>query len=133
MQNRDTIRSARFFKLWMDRPGEAVKKLVKEIQTHELFKPDIRTYESGSVLLKEFDHNDYIFVVLDGEVDLTKWIEGEGQVKVTSVQHGSLFGLMSFFSGEHALTTAVAVTECRVLKLRKKMLISYLPQIIPLQ
>jgi len=120
MQNRETIRSARFFKLWMDRPGEAVKKLVKEIQTHELFKPDIRTYKSGSILLKEFDHNDYIFVVLDGEVDLTKWIEGEGQVRVTSVQHGSLFGLMSFFSGEHALTTAVAVTECRVLKLRKK-------------
>lgn len=120
MQNSESIKSARFFKLWMDRPGEAVKKLVEEIQTHGLFKPDIRSYESGSVLLKEFDHNDYIFVVLDGEVDLTKWIEGEGQVKVTSVQHGSLFGLMSFFSGDHALTTAVAVTDCRVLKLRKK-------------
>lgn len=120
MQNRDTIKSARFFKLWMDRPADAVKKLVKEIQSHDLFKPDIKTYQSGTVLLKEFDHNDYIYVVLDGEVELTKWIEGEGQVRVTSVQHGSLFGLMSFFSGEHALTTAVAVTECRVLKLRKR-------------
>lgn len=120
MQNKDTIKSARFFKLWMDKPGEAVKKLVKEIQSHDLFKPEIKSYGCGSVLLKEFEPNAYIYVVLEGEVDLTKWIEGEGQVKVTSVQHGSLFGLMSFFSGDHALTTAVAVTDCKVLRLRKK-------------
>jgi signal transduction histidine kinase len=120
MQKRDTFRSARFFKLWLDRPGEAVSELIKEIQLQDLFKPEIRSYPAGSIILKELEPNSYIYVVLDGEVDLTKWIDDEGQVKVTSVQHGSLFGLMSFFSGEHALTTAVAVTDSSVLRLRKK-------------
>jgi C4-dicarboxylate-specific signal transduction histidine kinase len=120
MEYKDSLKSARFFKLWMEKPGEAVKQLVKEVQTTKLFKPEIIVYESGSVLIKEFESNAYIYVLLEGEVDLLKWIDGEGQVKVTSVQHGSLFGLMSFFSGQHALTTAVAVTHCSVFRLRKK-------------
>jgi signal transduction histidine kinase len=120
MQSKNNFKSARFFKLWMDQPGAAVNKLVDEIKAHELFKPDIKLYTAGTVILKEFELNSYIYVVLDGEVDLTKWIEGEGQVRVTAVQHGSLFGLMSFFSGDFALTTAVAVTECRILRMKKK-------------
>lgn len=104
----------------MDQPGDAVNKLVAEIKAHNLFKPDIKVYSTGDIILREFESNSFIYVLLDGEVDLTKWIENEGQVKVTSVQHGNLFGLMSFFSGEHALTTAIAVTECTILRMRKK-------------
>jgi len=114
------IKSARFFKLWMDHPDLAVAQLVKEIQTQNIFKPDIRTYESGSVIMKEFDKNDVIFVVLSGEVDLMKLVHQEGHVKVTSVSHGNMFGLMSFFSRDLALTTAIAATRCEVLRLRRR-------------
>lgn len=117
---RNRFKQARFFKLWMDDPQSAVTELVGQISQEGLFTPEIIHCNPGVVLFNEKERNRYIFMVMEGEVELRKSVEGEGLVRVTSVRHGSMFGVMSFFSGHKALTTAVTVTPSQIWKLSKK-------------
>lgn len=117
---KNRFKQARFFKLWMDNPQSAVIELVGQIRHEGLFEPEIIDLNPGSVLFHEKERNRYIYMVMEGEVELRKSVEGEGLVRVTSVKHGSMFGVMSFFSGHKALTTAVTVTPSQIWKLSKK-------------
>ncbi|HAC16609.1 MAG TPA: hypothetical protein DCE78_11805 [Bacteroidetes bacterium] len=117
--SKNSIRQARFFKLWMDDPRAAIYALVEQIRLHKLFEPNLKNIKAGDIIFSESDKNRYIYLILDGEVELKKTAENEGLVHVTSIKPGSMFGVMSFFSGHEALTTAVAVSDSLVFRLSK--------------
>lgn len=117
--SKTSIRQARFFKLWMDDPRAAIYELVDQIRVQKLFEPNLKKFKSEEVIFSESDKNKYIYLILEGQVDLKKTVENEGLVHVTTVKHGSMFGVMSFFSGHQALTTAVTVSEALVFRLSK--------------
>ena len=117
--SKNSIRQARFFKLWMNDPQAAIYALVEQIKLQKLFEPNLKNIKAGDIILSESDKNRYIYLILNGEVELKKTAENEGLVHVTSIKPGSMFGVMSFFSGHQALTTAIAVSDSMVLKLSK--------------
>jgi signal transduction histidine kinase len=114
-----SFRNIRFFKLWMDNPKAALVLLIDEIESRNLFKPEILLVETGHVLLNENKKNKKVFLLLEGTVHLYKSVENYGTLPVTKVSPGSMFGVMSFFSGKHALTTAIATEKTKVLCLSK--------------
>jgi len=114
-----SFQNIRFFKLWMDDPKAALVALLDEIKKRGLFKPDIIHVDTGYVLLNENRKNKKVFLLLDGNVHLYKSVENRGTLPVTKVGPGSMFGVMSFFSGKDALTTAIATEKTKVLCLSK--------------
>jgi signal transduction histidine kinase len=115
----NSFRNIRFFKLWMDNPKAALAALIDEIEKRDLFTPEIRVVDTGHVLLNENRKNKKVFLLLDGTVHLYKSVENQGTLPVTKVSPGSMFGVMSFFSGKNALTTAIAIEKTKVLCLSK--------------
>jgi signal transduction histidine kinase len=114
-----SFRNIRFFKLWMDDPKAALVVLLDEIEKRKLFKPDIIQVDTGQVLLNENRKNRKVYLLLEGTVHLYKSVENQGTLPVTKVSPGNMFGVMSFFSGKDALTSAIATEKTKVLSLSK--------------
>ncbi|MCH8496702.1 MAG: cyclic nucleotide-binding domain-containing protein [Balneolales bacterium] len=113
-------RQARFFKLWQSDPVAALKEFIFEMQQKGLFEPEIFTAEKGEVILYEGKRSKHLFLLLNGEVGLFKTDENGGLVPVTQIDPGGMFGVMSFFSNNKALTTAIVDSRAEILKLNRQ-------------
>ncbi|MCC5926090.1 MAG: cyclic nucleotide-binding domain-containing protein [Bacteroidetes bacterium] len=118
MQN-PLFRQARFFLLWQTDPAGALHEFIYEIRKKGLFEPDIVEYNQGDIVLKEGEKTKFLFILMDGCVRLYKQEEG-ASIPVTDIEPGGLFGVMSFFSNKHALTTAVVDKEAKIFRLNKQ-------------
>jgi signal transduction histidine kinase len=114
-------RQARFFKLWQTDPPAALNEFIREIQLKGLFEPEIFQAEKGQIILREGEKTKYLFVLIDGSVSLFKSEAGGGpSIPVTQIDPGGMFGVMSFFSNNQALTSAVADVSSKVFRLNRK-------------
>ena len=114
-------RQARFFKLWQTDPPAALNEFIREIQIKGLFEPEVFQAEKGEIILREGEKTKHLFVLLDGSVSLFKAeSDGGSSIPVTEIDPGGMFGVMSFFSNNKALTTAVANESSRVFRLNRK-------------
>ena len=71
----------------------------------------------GEVLIREGDEGDGLFVLIDGEVDVT--LRG---TRVNAIKRGGCFGEMVYFSNHitKRSTTVTAKTECDVIEIKAK-------------
>lgn len=69
----------------------------------------IERYAAGTVLFRERDSGDHMYVVIDGEVD----IEVHGEV-IETAGPGEVVGEMALIDSNLRSGTAVAKTDCRV-------------------
>jgi signal transduction histidine kinase len=72
--------------------------------------------EDGTVLFAEGDRDYSLFVVLDGEVRVTKRVSGE-ETLLAIHEHGEFSGEISMLTGEPAIATGHAAGKVRVLRL----------------
>lgn len=105
--------------MWMDNPQAAMHELVEEIRLNGLFEPVILDVETGKIILTEDKKNKNMYLLLEGGVYLYKSVEQQGTLPVTKITPGGMFGVISFFSGKKALTTAIAISKSRILSLNK--------------
>lgn len=70
------------------------------------------SHEVGHVLFEENDPSDAMYVVLEGEVRLTR-----GSQEVTVAKSGDAFGTWSLFDDEPRVVTATARTDVTLLRL----------------
>ncbi len=75
-----------------------------------------RTFAAGRVIFDEGDPGEVLFVIMSGEVELTR-VGLVGRQAVARLAAGEFFGEMSVVVGEARTARAVAVTECRLLEL----------------
>jgi signal transduction histidine kinase len=114
-------RQARFFKLWQTDPPAALNEFIREIQIKGLFEPEVFQAEKGEIILREGEKTKYLFVLMHGSVSLFKADTGNGSsIPVTEIDPGGMFGVMSFFSNNMALTTAVANGPSKIFRLNRK-------------
>lgn len=106
--------------MWLNNPLHAMNELIDEIIRLDLFKPDIMEVDVHTRVLTENERNRCIFLLLEGRVELFK-SEGErGMIPVTSIRPGGMFGVMSFFSGQKALTTAISDEPSRIFRMNRE-------------
>jgi hypothetical protein len=83
---------------------------------------DRRSVAVGTVIVKEGDPGDSMFIVSTGEVDATVEEDG-GPVKVASFHDGDFFGEMAVLSGEPRTATVTAAKNTELLELSRENLL----------
>ena len=83
-------------------------------------KLELETYKNGTVLIKEGEIGDCLYLLKSGRVKVYAISEETGQQIVLShLENGDHFGEMSLISGEKRSANIVAVTDVEVWKLSK--------------
>ena len=84
-------------------PAEEIAALVPSI--------DSRSYAEGSVIIREGDPGDSLFIVDEGEVDI---IASGADQALATLRAGDVLGEMALVTGEPRSASAVAKSDCRV-------------------
>jgi CRP-like cAMP-binding protein len=69
------------------------------------------TFEAGQVIFERGDPSDYMYGIMEGQVDIRV-----GDRILETISAGSVFGEMALIDDEPRSATAVARTECRVVQ-----------------
>ncbi len=76
----------------------------------------------GEVIIRQGDAGDYMYEILDGQVEVLQEREGE-EVRLAVLDKGDFFGEMAIFEREKRSATVRALGEVRVLTVDKKILL----------
>lgn len=80
-----------------------------------------RRIPAGSFLFKEGDKGDSLFVVIAGQIDISKSQNGTSQVLV-SMEAGDCFGEMAIIDSEPRMADAVAASDATVLEINQSVI-----------
>ena len=80
-----------------------------------------RTYEDGEVIFREGDKGEGMYVIQAGKVKITKQTTS-GEVTLSVLEDGDIFGEMALFDKLPRSATATASGEARVLSVDKTKL-----------
>lgn len=78
-----------------------------------------KTYQDGTVIVREGDVGDQMFVVQSGRVRVTCKGDG-GEIPLVELGEGDIFGEMALIEKEVRSATVVALGEVRLLSIDKK-------------
>jgi len=78
-----------------------------------------KVYWDGEIICREGDRAASMFVIQSGKVDIIKNMP-EGEIKLTTLKAGEIFGEMSLFDNEPRSATARASGEATVLTIDKE-------------
>ena len=76
----------------------------------------------GEVIIRQGDAGDYMYEILDGQVEVLQEREGE-EVRLAVLDKGDFFGEMAIFEREKRSATVRANGQVRVLTVDKKILL----------
>ena len=79
-----------------------------------------RIYPAGANVFKEGDRGESLFVLVSGEVEIQKEIDGERRTLV-SMGPGDCFGEMAIIDDEPRMADAVAVSPCTVIEVSESV------------
>lgn len=97
--------------------------LFSDLKKEELFdvvrKVHFKEYDGGSLVFSEEESGDSIFIIVNGEVEVTGERADGGRVEIAVLKEGAFFGEFGFFSGAKRQTTVKTKTPVELLELRK--------------
>ena len=93
---------------------------------HDFFAKDdetnaCRTYSSDHLLTKEGEENRFLWFITEGKVALYKKDDHGQQREVVRHDKGNIVGGMSFVTGELSFSTALTLTQTKVIKLDREI------------
>jgi len=71
-------------------------------------------YPAGSVVIKEGDYGDSMFLIVEGQVRIYR-----GEVELTTLGPRAYFGEMSILDGEPRSASAAAASDCLLLRINQ--------------
>ena len=81
-----------------------------------------KIFNGGEVIIREGDAGDYMYEILDGQVEVLQERGGE-EVRLAVLDKGDFFGEMAIFEREKRSATVRALGQVRVLTVDKKILL----------
>ncbi|HEY9187026.1 MAG TPA: ATP-binding protein [Bacteroidota bacterium] len=96
---------------------DSIKNFLNE---SESFSLSIITFKPGDILIQEDEENDSMYIIMEGIVELSKVYNYETVIKVDRLEPGDLVGLLTFWTGETAFTSAIAKTDVTAFKLTRQ-------------
>ena len=75
----------------------------------------VLSYSQGSLIFKEGDQSDEMFIVIEGEVKILK-----GGKRLVVLKNGQIFGEMALVDKSPRSASAVAKTDCKIVPVDEK-------------
>src|SRR5262249_39158674 len=72
-------------------------------------------FEAGEVVFREGDRGDWLYVILDGEVEVLKSIPEGGETRLTQLGPGECFGEIALVSDRPRSATVRSLTSVNLL------------------
>jgi len=105
----EEIRELPRFPLFSDLPQDAFIDIVKRLKS--------RTYQKQSLIFKEGDSGDSIFLVASGKVSIYKRDPSGKQVLLRTINEGDFFGEFSYFANAKRNVSAISAEDTNLLEL----------------
>jgi len=100
--------------LFSELNAEELQSLLSDIQS--------KTFLTGSLICREGEGGNSLFVISRGEVAITKQTPGGNEVWVRNLRDGDFFGEFGFFIDQKRHATVKAMTECEILEISRNEL-----------
>lgn len=110
--------------------GEPEKEILKEILVFRKLKPEeieeikkvalVRRFPKGTLIFSEKDEGDSLFVVVSGDVRITRISPSAIEKTLAVMGPRTVFGEMSFLDGKPRSANAIAYSDCVLLQISKK-------------
>ncbi|OGP95678.1 MAG: hypothetical protein A2157_11185 [Deltaproteobacteria bacterium RBG_16_47_11] len=81
-----------------------------------------QTFPKGSLICREGEGGDSLFVISRGEVSITKQMPEGREVPIRNLRDGDFFGEFGFFIDQKRHATVRAITECEILEISRNAL-----------
>ena len=81
-----------------------------------------QTFPKGSLICREGEGGDSLFVISQGEVSITKQMPEGREVRIRNLRDGDFFGEFGFFIDQKRHATVRAITECEILEISRNAL-----------
>jgi signal-transduction protein with cAMP-binding, CBS, and nucleotidyltransferase domain len=93
-----------------------VGTLLTRIKAAEFaMKPEIRSFSRGDYIVREGETGKEIYTLLDGRAEITS-----GDERLSFLEDGDVFGVISLLSGAPYLASVVAATDCMAMTLDRE-------------
>lgn len=96
------------------REVELFRELDDEELAQALMAGLVRRYAAGAVILDEGLHASQLMVIHQGQVRISKIIQGVGEEALAVLGPGEFFGEIGFFDGGGASAQAIANSDCEL-------------------
>jgi cAMP-dependent protein kinase regulator len=103
--------AVRFFSAF---PAEALAEL--------LGSTSVRSYRPGSIIVREGEPGDSLFLIVDGSVEVSGTDPQGRPVALATLSRGDFFGEVAVLTGKPRTATVVAATEVAVIEISKETL-----------
>jgi cAMP-dependent protein kinase regulator len=97
--------------LFSDLKKQELQLLLSHIQS--------KTYPEDSLICREGEGGDSLFVISRGEVAIVKKTSGGREIQVQGLKEGDLFGEFGFFIDQKRHATVKAMTDCELLEISR--------------
>jgi CRP-like cAMP-binding protein len=77
------------------------------------------TFENGQIVCKEGDPGNCCYIIMTGEIQVSKSLLGGGSQKIATLKSGDLFGQLALVAGSPRSANCKAIGECRLLRLER--------------
>jgi len=89
---------------------------------------ELVTFEAGTVISREGDPSDHVYIIIDGTAEVRKTDHLGNQTKIAVVEPGGLFGEMGVFLNMRRSATILALSEMKVVRFTNEDFINALPK-----
>jgi CRP-like cAMP-binding protein len=93
----------------------------KELRLLAAFSNE-ESFKTGQTIFVEGDKGDKLFIILDGQVRISKFIPGVGEEALAILERGDFFGEMALIDRGERSADAKAHTDVTVLPIESKLL-----------
>ncbi len=109
-----------FAKDWLQDPTRITKQIARYLESSEDFNVEVLEFDKDDQFFSEGDFNESVYILLEGTVQLLKRTPNGRSITVDWLRPGAFVGLISFVTGEPVLTTAIAASPCKAIKMYEK-------------
>ena len=87
----------------------------------ETYNRNLKTFMAHEVIFREGEIGSYMYVILDGEIEIRKRVDAKTTRTMITLRKGDFFGEMSVIDKKPRSATAVTVSGCRLLRVDVKV------------
>ncbi len=78
-----------------------------------------QSFKFGQKIFKEGDPGNRLYIVLEGEVRISRDVPGSGEEALTVLKSGACFGEMAVFDRSERCTDAIANVDCKLVTITR--------------